>query len=347
MPRIPRRGRPWGARRLIVHLTIFLALVAGFSSGAQAWGPQGHYTVGVIAAEHLAGTRAEQEVRRILSGESLATAALWADCVKGVTERPPMRYVENPRYVDCLPFQVAGGEHEMVDYVARNVSTCMPRAGEDACHRQYHYADIAIQRDRYEPTEIGASDHDVVGAIRACIAVLKGRQSPAPFSIHSPQEALRLLSHFVGDIHQPLHVGAVYLDEGGRIIDPDRRGFEPDAVTRGGNHLLHGKKSLHAEWDAVPRTLQANLFAERGAQMARAVSVTPGPVEDWPAAWATETLKVSGEAYAPLRFGAGSARGGWPVDEPAGYGVRRTALQQLQLVRAGARLAQLLEAIWP
>jgi hypothetical protein len=35
------------------------------------------------------------------------------------------------------------------------------------------------------------------------------------------------------------------------------------------------------------------------------------------------------------------------VTEPAGYAGTRASLQQAQIVKAGARLAQLLQAIWP
>ncbi|WP_409362753.1 S1/P1 nuclease [Bradyrhizobium sp. CIR18] len=31
------------------------------------------------------------------------------------------------------------------------------------------------------------------------------------------KEALFVLSHLVGDLHQPLHVGAVYLDSAGHV----------------------------------------------------------------------------------------------------------------------------------
>jgi len=76
------------------------------------------------------------------------------------------------------------------------------------------------------------------------------------------------------------------------------------------------------------------------------VPVSAGPVGDWPLAWASETVSVSHRAFEGLTFGAESG-GRWPVMEPAGYADAREALQKAQLVKAGARLAQLLEAIWP
>jgi S1/P1 Nuclease len=339
----PGPARPRIAGRALWVLLLGVAAAAP----VRAWGPQGHQAVGRIAETLLQGSRAQRELRRILGDEGLGTAALWADCVKGVLEHPPLRYAENARYVECRVFQTASGEQEMVDYVSRNLSACHPTADEDACHRQYHYADIDIQRERYAPTEVGASDHDVVSAIVACIAVLRGRPAPAPFSITSQKQALRLLTHFVGDIHQPLHVGAVYLDDQGRAVDPDRAGYEALTQTRGGNRLLHGRRKLHAEWDAVPRALQTEGFITAAAPIAASVPVTPGAMERWSTAWADETLGVSRAAYANLSFSAGSSASGWSVVEPGGYAGRRAELQRVQLIKAGARLAQLLQALWP
>jgi hypothetical protein len=74
-------------------------------------------------------------------------------------------------------------------------------------------------------------------------------------------------------------------------------------------------------------------------------------VSHWTAAWASETVGISREAFAGLSFGAEEYidvhRQMWPVTEPANYSSHRAALQQEQLVRAGARLAQLLENIYP
>jgi hypothetical protein len=78
------------------------------------------------------------------------------------------------------------------------------------------------------------------------------------------------------------------------------------------------------------------------------VTPTAGAVDSWAQQWAGETVRVSREAFAGLTFGAEEAGShSWPVAEPSGYSAARAALQQQQLVRAGAHLAQLLQAIWP
>jgi hypothetical protein len=318
-----------------------------------AWGHEGHETIGGIADLLLVGTDAEKGVRKILGTEKLATAALWADCVKGVENRAPYEYHRTSLYPECDPFQQStAGREEMQDYVRRNATACRTAAGEEICHKAYHYTDVAIEHETYDRADVGTSDHDVVSAIDAAIAKLRGQGVPAPFSFETKKEALRVVAHLVGDVHQPLHVGAIYLDPTGQEINPDAGRFDPASTTRGGNLLIHGRgRKLHAEWDSIPRRLSAARFLDDGVTQAKGVPVTTGPVSGWARAWASETVGVSRAAFEGLAFGterhAGSGAAQWPVAEPAGYAAHRASLQEKQLVRAGARLAQLLEAVFP
>ena len=61
--------------------------------------------------------------------------------------------------------------------------------------------------------QVGTSSHDIVAALQSCIDVLQGRPASTPIDLRSREEALRLLAHLVGDLHQPLHV------------DPNTRGM--------------------------------------------------------------------------------------------------------------------------
>jgi len=76
--------------------------------------------------------------------------------------------------------------------------------------------------------------------------VLSGKPAPAPFSLLNEKEALLLLAHFVGDLHQPLHVGAIYLDAEAKPVDP-ARWTDPLMDTVGGNAIKHENISLHRE----------------------------------------------------------------------------------------------------
>src|SRR5205823_8331876 len=71
--------------------------------------------------------------------------------------------------------------------------------------------------------------------------------------------AVILLAHYLGDIHQPLHVGAEYFDQHGQIVDPAHD--ESALIDEGGNTLdlrltsdppsgrLSHTKKLHGFWD--------------------------------------------------------------------------------------------------
>ncbi len=330
-----------------IKLSMALTFLFG-SAAALAWSAPGHETVGSIADSLLVGTHAAKAVKNILGGETLETASVWADCAKGVTETPPLKYVANGKYAECKPFETAAGEAQMVDFVTRNLSACRPAPGDESCHRQYHYADVAIERDAYARTETGTSDHDVVSAINAAIAVLQGGTSPSPISFTSKQEALRVLAHYVGDLHQPLHVGAIYLDANGGEVDPDAGTYNPATKTQGGNKILDRGKDFHTtEWDAIPASLTAAKF-KGGVAQAKRVKATPGPINQWAAAWASDTVLASHTVFSGLIFGGeNTSKGTWPVTEPTGYSAAKASLQKKQLVKAGARLAQLLQAIFP
>jgi hypothetical protein len=194
---------------------------------------------------------------------------------------------------------------------------------------------------------IGTSDHDIVSAISAAIAVLKGEPSPAPFRINSKKEALRILSHFVGDIHQPLHVAAVYLNAQGQVIDPDKGTFDPATETRGGNDILKGSKKLHALWDGVPAALNADKLLPDALEEARAVPLTPGPMSEWSQSWASETLGEGKKAFQDLTYSQEDPAHHYAVTLPPGYTALRSEIQRTQILRAGARLAQVLSTIWP
>ena len=329
--------------------TAWLVLATALGPPAWAWGPEGHHTVGAMADRLLAGTVAEQQVRVLLGGMSLEQASVWADCVKGVRPGTGFDYPESGKYPECAPFETDAGRAAMGDYVRRNDSNCDREPTEESCHRQYHYADVAIQHNRYATGFTGARRDDVVAAIAAAVHVLKNEPAAPPFSFADKREALLVLAHLVGDIHQPLHVGAVYLSVRGTRVDPDADTLDPETETRGGNRLWlggPGTANLHSRWDAVPTSLTVALLTDMLIQQARAVPVTPGLAADWSTAWATDTVRIARQAFVGVRFGAKKA-GRWPTKLPTGYAARINALKREQVVKAGAHLAQLLQAVWP
>lgn len=318
------------------------------SSQALAWGPEGHQTVGAIADQLITGTHAATQVKTILGGLSLQQASVWADCAKGVDPSRNYAYTAAGKYPECKIFETPALEAEMSDFVRRNDTNCNPKLGEESCHKQYHYTDVAIQHDSYQRGWVGTRDDDIVNAVAATTQVLKGNAAPAPFSLKNQREALLLLTHYVGDLHQPLHVGAIYLDKKGKRVNPDTGTFDIQTDTRGGNKLMltGTNQNLHAVWDAIPMSLTASHVNAALLKQARGIPATEGQVLDWPVSWAGDTLSGAQKAFTGLKFSTLQS-GHWTATLPANYNTKKQSLQKEELIKAGAHLAELLKALWP
>lgn len=328
---------------------------------APAWGYQGHEVVGSIA-DKLLNSNARQQVGQILGeGFDLRVAGPWADCVKSVVryDDGSFHYEVDPDHLEyevpCTPFNSREERARIVDYAQRNWSTCSyaPDGHERGCHNTFHFDDIAVQRTRFDRSYLGGSDHDLVAAIGAAVAVLTDKPVPPPFpfSIRDKKEALLLIAHFIGDLHQPLHVGAVYLDANGKDVDPDTaHGIDPATDTIGGNAIQDENLSLHHEWDDIPTDIGEASTTELLAA-ARSLPASQGRISDWPAAWASDSILVSHRAFEGLTFRliATLPANKWSVAfaDHAGYLQAMDAIKRRQLAKGGARLAELLNAIWP
>ena len=241
----------------------------------------------------------------------------------------------------------------MVDYAKRNWFTCSytPDGFERGCHNTFHFDDVAIQRSSFDRNFLGTNDHDLVAAIGAAIAVLSNKRAPSCFSIEDKKEALFLLSHFMGDLHQPLHVGSVYLDADGKLVDPDAaHKIDPATETIGGNAIQDQNVNLHHEWDDIPTDIGEAATRELLSD-ARLLPASQGPIEDWPAVWASDSIVVAHDAFAGLTFqliqSQPSSRWSVAFDDHTAYLRSQDAIKRKQLAKAGARLAELLNAIWP
>jgi hypothetical protein len=146
-------------------------------------------------------------------------------------------------------------------------------------------------------------------------------------------EALKFLGHWVGDVHQPLHVS-----------------FEDD---RGGNNIhVTGECSanLHSAWD---NCLVFQALGENVATASRQLfnSLTPAITEQWAAAdprdWANESFALAEAAKVHYcdRHGASCDLPSPPrVEIDAAYVTGNVATVREQLAKAGVRLAKLLDA---
>lgn len=361
-------ANPTPRQRLLLAV---LACMAIISTATLAWGPAGHTRVGAIADELLKKhPRAAQQVRRILGNISLAQAGPWGDCVRSVSGPDKgFRYTDDPRFPECDVFETATRRAVMEDYARNNWTNFDGCKDEDGgCHSQYHFVNMELRRTRYRLGDVGTHEYDIVHAMNAAIAVLRtsrcsGPTPPATNPVDVPgdfhftcSQALLMLTHLIGDLHQPLHVGSVYLDEQGRRVDPDSSPTERDRAlqeitfTRGGNQLRWPNPrpksaafKLHSVWDGIP-----SISLNSAVASAQQAPPTSGSIEGWVEQWANESRARANEAFQGLTFGRKN-NGTWPVRfaNQNAYDNSRRQMQRQQVALAGARLAQLLAAIWP
>jgi hypothetical protein len=245
-------------------------------------------------AERHLTPQAAQAVHKILNGHRLPDVANWADDIKS-----------DDSFTEVSP---------------------------------YHYADVSSSYRSYQ--EAPKDPHgDVVIAINAIVEFLRTGNSGA--FAHAPalgkmdrEQALKLLAHFVGDAHQPLHGG--------------------DPADKGGNsvhvHFMDVKNdtNLHAVWDdgIINHTMLS--FSEYARQIDHG---TAAEVQSWshsqPADWINEDMAVRSQLYVyPDRQ---------PHAEPGqdtvplvsyDYIYKNRDLMEKRLLQGGVRLAAILNSIF-
>lgn len=186
----------------------------------------------------------------------------------------------------------------------------------------WHFVDIPLAADDYVPARDCPAGACVVVAIERQRAILADeRQLPA-----ARRQALELLVHFVGDIHQPLH--AVGDAKGGNEIH----------VTYFSTPLpnMRSRSNLHSVWDSgIIHHAVWDWGAEvDSAETAVAGIDVAGLVRKTPAEWALESHAIARDAMAGVQQNA-------KLEQD--YQVRFAPVVARQLGIAGIRLAAVLE----
>ncbi len=222
----------------------------------------------------------------------------------------------------------------------------------------WHFVDLPLGTKDYREATRFTSVNDVTHAINRCVAVLETAENQ-PDDFTKPQ-ALRLLVHFVGDIHQPLHCGTGFYDLSDLahpilIRDPHLCSGKPN--DRGGNDLFFGSdpnQELHAFWDqalvfAIRNSSDYHLLAGwLGSKFVQAVSVTAGNYHVWAEQWAIDSVQQAQQAYKNIILGSASIDGQRlriAIELPNNYTESNQPIAAEQLAKAGVHLAQLLNAI--
>lgn len=207
-------------------------------------------------------------------------------------------------------------------------------------HREtalWHYADIERDHPDFDAACYGhpASAHPASdGPAEACV-VDRARDFATELGDPATTPAERILAlkyvlHFMGDLHQPLHMADNH-DHGGNCI----------AIALGGTRTVN----LHGYWDTV---VVGELGRDARGILARLNGdITPALAAQWSrgdfASWGKESNAVAvSVAYSfptPPRCESHMA----PLTLPSWYDTRAQAAAATQLERAGVRLAVVLE----
>jgi hypothetical protein len=341
-------------KRTVSFLLSAIIFVAAPVS-ALAWGDNGHQTVGKIASLRIKPRTAQKIAEILKPGETLANIASWADNVK---ER--MGKTDPDEDTNAFLQDIAHNEK----------------------NREWHYVDLPLGCKNYQTCTGFTVDNDIVHMLNVCIRTLQGH--PDVNHPLSRRNALKLLVHFLGDMHQPLHVGCGYIDvngPNGTILiarDPKlikQQNFPSD---NGANQLIidNDKKKLHGFWDfdlvtSLMQTTDKPTPDALGSFLRQTVqpqaSWNPrGPVSTWGTQWATDSLRQSREhTYEGMqvtrqRTITVTTRNGQPVmrdgkvvtdtvydvTRPANYDTANREVVRQQLAKGGYRLAKLLDAIF-
>lgn len=274
---------------------VFTLLMLAMAGPAMAWGGYAHRLTAALAMAEMT-PQARAEVRKILAG---AAAVGVPECALTTLEDASV-------WPDC-------------------VRALGPRFAFSA---PWHYQNINICRAFDIDTKCENGN-----CVTAQIAVQLDILSDARRGPKARAEALAYFVHFVGDMHQPLHIG------------------EKDDL--GGNQVLadYGAKdmprmNLHRIWDSdlAERALTTPPAVRPRRKVAAPLT---GDVGERVTAWAQESFEISRDLAYPLLGGDAvscmteAVRGTrYKVDEA--YVARTQAALRGQVERAGSRIAALL-----
>ena len=331
--------------RKLASSLLTLSLISSFVTPTFAWGPDGHTTIGNIASLRI-NSHTRTKIREILKPqESLGGIANWADSVK-----------------------TRMGQHD-----SDSDTDAFLQDNHNEGNGNWHFDDLALGCTSYDTCTGFTPDDDVVHLINACIRVLQN--NPDPNHPMSQRNALRMLVHLVGDLHQPLHVGSGYINENGPhntiiiVRDPSLVSASTPS-DRGANALIIDghNKNLHSFWDGdLVHLLMSQKHKTSASALAQFLrnTVTPQPewsaqgsVETWASQWATDSLHTSADnAFATVRItgkrvvtthshGETVTKTVYDIRRGVNYNTNNVPVVRAQLAKGGFRLAKLLDAIF-
>lgn len=311
------------------------------------WGVPRHEAIAAAAEQHFS-QKALEEIERITAplGDNVRFSQLagWADQIKRRAPKP-------------------GDDADTAAFLTD------PR---NRAQDTWHYVNIPCHADSYDRVKYPkfTRDDDVVQMTGHAVRVLAGESDR-----FSRLNALRLVTHLVGDVHQPIHVGCGYIDTSGNrptlVLDPQvaaQRNLDHDRG--GGRLLLPGAGNLHGYWDSrlgsvpsdggedndrdhgfavaelKPQLIQKLLDMTRALPLAHAdLFASPDPAR-WAEQWANASLEAARAAYQSLRISAKSGTNfsvSW--EGKTEYDERCTPIANERLASAVRNLADLINVL--
>lgn len=179
----------------------------------------------------------------------------------------------------------------------------------------WHFVNIPREASSYDAARDCRRGQCIVAALERQLGILRDRERRT----QERGDALRFVIHLVADLHQPLH-----------CIDDDDRGGNDVSV-----RWFRRKTSLHRVWDSeilthagLSTAQQSARLGERARELPRR-ALSAGSIEDW----VDEAHAIAQDAYE------------LPQDNRLGesYYTATSEVVDLQLLRAGLRLAKLLD----
>ncbi|TAE84137.1 MAG: hypothetical protein EAY81_07885 [Bacteroidetes bacterium] len=223
---------------------------------AFAWGSTGHRMVAQICLDHCS-PKAKQEIEQILGNNYLTMVATWPDFIRSEKQwdfTKHWHYISVDSGVTVQQVIDSTAKTPTIDNVVEAIELMKKILNDDAAATK-QLQDLANKN--------GATL--LSGSIKAT--------------------ALAFLIHFIGDIHQPMHVGKT-ADFGGNTISV---------------MYFSKKTNLHSVWDGAIIENEQLSFTEFAAFVNKSHLSNKGVWEkDGINTWATESVKFRGKIYEAL-----------------------------------------------
>lgn len=269
-----------------------------------AWGPTGHRVVAQIAQQHLTPS-AQEHIAALLGGYSLADVANWADELRS-----------DPRFDKYKRLHFATVPDGLKSYREATPDPCGDLV--TAIGALSAYLKSGSRDDLFAVKAL--TDTSDGNGKRAC--------NPKETAPITPDTALRLLVHFMGDLHQPLHVGGT--DLGGNLVKV--------------NWMNRWQTNLHSTWDDEMVDFERLSYREYASFLDHTDAAESARLETGDTiAWADEDVAMRHALYV------------FPDDKPPvngthlvsyGYTSAQRERMREQLLKGGLRLAAVLNGIF-